>query len=101
MCDIGEAMRRAFTPPGTGALMAGFEGQQKQATDASTAAEKALGDAIAGAKTAALPVLDNPAALAAQQAEMRKRLAQQGSAWSFGNTPGAAPTAATKVLFGS
>lgn len=100
MCDIGQALARAFTPPGTGALQAGFEGQQKAATDATAAAEKAMADAIGAAKTAALPVLDNPSALAAQQRQMQKLLAQQGAAWSFGGAPGAAPTAATKVLFG-
>ncbi|HZU87920.1 MAG TPA: hypothetical protein VE993_01560 [Stellaceae bacterium] len=101
MCDIGGAIARAFTPPGTGGLIAQQEAAQQDATASSDAASAALTKAISDATKASLPVLDNPSALAANRDQMRKLLATTGAAWSFGNTPAVAPTVATKVLLGA
>lgn len=100
MCDIGKAIGRMFTPSGTGALEAQLEGQQAAATAAAKTASDALTAAIKGTQQAAVPPADNPSAIAAAQAQMRKLMAAQGSAWSFGNTPTAAPTVGTKALMG-
>ena len=94
MCNIAKALARAFTPPGTG----GFEAQQEAAVqDAQQAANVAIKDANA----ASLPVLDNPSAIAANQDQVRKLLAQNGAAWSFGGTPTIAPPVATRQLLGA
>lgn len=100
VCDIGKAIGRAFTPPGTGALEAQMTGAQNAAVAASTTATNALTAAIADATKAAVPAIDNPSALAANKTQMARLLAMQGSAWSFGGTPGGAPPTATKVLLG-
>lgn len=101
MCDVGKALSRAFTPPGTGALEAELEQQQQAATSATNTAINALNQAITDATKASVPAIDNPSALAANRTQMAQMLAAQGSAWSFGNTPAGAPPVATKVLLGA
>lgn len=97
MCDVGKAISRAFTPAGTGTLTS----LETQAADQAATGQAALTKAITDATTASLPVLDNASALAASQAQMKKTLAANGAAWSFGNAPTTAPAVATRVLFGS
>lgn len=101
MCDIGKALSRAFTPPGTGGLEAQVEQAQQAATTAATNADNALTNAINNAGKATLPALDNPSALAVGQDQMRKLQASLGANWSFGGTPLAPPPVATRALFGS
>jgi len=101
MCNIGEALSRAFTPAGTGALEAQLEARQQAATDAATTATDALTKAIADTSKASVPVADNPSARMAGISEMSQVLAAHGNAWSFGNTPTAAPLVATKQLLGA
>jgi hypothetical protein len=101
MCDIGKALSRAFTPPGTGGLEAQLTASENAATTAATNADNALTTAINNATAASLPAADDPSAYAAAQSQMRTLMAQQGAAWSFGKTPTAAPAAVTRVLFGS
>lgn len=100
MCDIGKAISRMFTPPGTGALEAQLEGQQMAANTASDAATRALTDAIAATQKASIPPIDDPSARAAGLDRMRAVMGMQGAASSFMGTPTAAPTVGTKVLLG-
>jgi uncharacterized protein YhfF len=101
MCNIAEALRRAFTPPGTGALESQMMAGQQQANAASLAATNALTAAIDQTKTVTVPAADNPSARAAGLSAMQKIMAAQGNAWSFGGTPTSAPNVATKVLLGA
>lgn len=101
MCNIGRAISRAFTPPGTGGQIAAMEQSQQQAQNAATTADQQLTQALQQEEQASEPALDNPSAFAASQQQMRSLLAQQGAAWSFGSTPTASPPVATRVLFGS
>jgi hypothetical protein len=101
MCNIGEALSRAFTPAGTGALEAQLAGQQQAATNAAATATDALTAAIKQTTQAAVPVADNPSARAASLTEMQRIMAAQGNTWSFGNTPTAMPLVATKQLMGA
>ena len=94
MCNIGEAIGRAFTPPGTGGLEA-------QAEQAQQTAINAANQAVTDAKAASLPVLDNPSALSASQTQLKALLDAQGAGWSFGKTPTVAPAVATKQLLGA
>lgn len=100
MCDVGKALSRAFTAPGTGGQEAGYLDAFNLAQGSADTAFAALTKAINEATKASLPLLDNPSALAAQRAQMQKTLAAQGSAWSFGKAPAAAPTTATRILTG-
>lgn len=100
MCNIAKAIKQAFTPPGTGALMAQQQAQQQQATDAASSAETALTAAIKDVTKASLPVLDNPAALLAQREQQKKLLAAQGAGFTFSNAPMLAPTVGTQKLLG-
>jgi hypothetical protein len=97
MGDVSKAISRAFTPAGTGALTS----METQAANQAALGQTDLTKAITDATTASLPVLDNASALAANQAQMKKMLAANGAAWSFGGTPTAAPAVATRVLFGN
>jgi hypothetical protein len=97
MCNVGRAITRAFTPAGTGALEADQVTAENASADATTAFTKAITDAT----QASLPVLDNPSALAANQDQMRKTMAQRGASFAFGGAPTASPPVATRVLSGS
>jgi hypothetical protein len=101
MCDIGKALSRAFTAPGTGGQEQSYLSAFDQAQGSADTAFAALTKAINEATKASLPMLDNPSALAAQRAQMAKQMAAQGSAWSFQKAPAAAPTTATRVLTGA
>lgn len=100
MCDLKEALTRAFTPAGTGGLEAQLQGQQDAANASSDAATKALTDAIDATQKADVPAIDNPSARAAGMTQIQKLLSAQGNDWSFGNSPAGTPTVATKVLLG-
>jgi hypothetical protein len=97
MCNIGQAISRVMTPPGTGGVLA----LQSEAQASQANANASLTQAINDATQASLPVLDNPSAAAANQAQMRKVMAAQGAGWSLGATPTAAPATATRILFGA
>jgi hypothetical protein len=100
MCNVSQALSRAFSFGSGHAANALLEaqGEAQQSADTATAAmQKALKDMQA----ASMPAIDNPAAHVASLDQQRKLLASQGAAWSFGNTPTAAPVTGTKVLLGS
>lgn len=98
MCNLHSFLSHAFgIGAGSDALMA----QQKAAQDAAAQASDALTKAISGMNAASVPAIDNPSAQSANQSQMRKLLAAQGGAWSFGGAPTAAPATGTKVLLGS
>ena len=100
MCNIGEAITRAFGIGPSGAEQAQLTDAENAAQNSANTASGALTKAISDATAASLPAADNPSALAASRAQQQKLLAAQGAAWSFGNAPTAAPAVATKILFG-
>jgi hypothetical protein len=94
MCNIGEAIGRIFTPPGTG-------GQQAAATQALQAAETAQQTAIQQANVAAAGVQSNETAQLAQEARLRLLLAAGGAGATFAGGAVAAPSSGTRMLTGS
>lgn len=99
MCNVGEAISRAFSSGNTQATA--MLAQQQAAQTAEQTASDAMAQAIQRMQQAAVPAIDNPSAQAAQKSQMARALAARGGAWSFGNTPTVAPTVGTKMLLGA
>jgi hypothetical protein len=86
MCDLGKAITRIFTPPGTGGAeaaqiqqQADLQNQQAQLSQATQKSSQAVADALAQqtaaikeSRKAALPVSDSASARAAAEDRLRK-----------------------------
>ena len=99
MCDIGKAVSRAFTAPGTGgaeaALIqqsAALAEQQKRASDAAEKALKLQEAALKRAEAAAVPVADSESARRAAEDRIRRvtsasAFASRSAQQFFGDAP--------------
>ena len=94
MCNIGEAISRAFTPAGTG-------GQEAAATQMLQQALTSQQQAIGQANIAAAGPASIESAKEAQEARLRLLLASGGAGATFQGGPVAMPVAAAKMLTGA
>jgi hypothetical protein len=94
MCDIGNAIGRIFTAPGTGGQEAAVQAASEDALNAQRRAKSAADTAAAGPAS-------SEAARQAMEARLRLLLAATGGASTFAGGPIGPPSAGTKMLTGS
>jgi len=91
MCDVGKAISRAVTPPGTGAREAAAEQAQAEAAAALHRATDEQAKALKMVRAATVPPEDNESAVAAADARLRRMIAGGGGSNRGVRTLGAAP----------